>query len=54
LAHGPDEKLGFAGLTVGAAKGVSAIFSDPPRSMRLSLGRGVLRPQILPLRDARQ
>src|SRR5690349_7567706 len=46
LAQGPDEKFGLAGFTAGAVWGVSAISSDPPRSMRLALGRDVLRLQI--------
>src|SRR6218665_1902010 len=48
LAQGPDEKLGLAGFTAGAVRGIAAILSDPPRSMRLSLGRGVLRREIRP------
>src|SRR5690606_25082285 len=46
LEHGPDEKFGLAGLTAGAVCGVSAIFSGPPRPMRLALGRDVLRREI--------
>src|SRR5690606_24313414 len=46
LAHGPDEKLGLAGLTAGAVWGISAISSGPPRPMRLALGRDVLGPPI--------
>src|SRR5215217_8427997 len=54
LAQGPDEKLGFAGFTAGAIRGIAAILSDPPRSMRLSLGRGVLRREIRPMAGRRQ
>src|SRR5690606_40742505 len=54
LAQGPDEKLGLAGFTAGAVRGIAAIFSDPPRSMRLALGRDVLRPQIRLMPRCRQ
>src|SRR6218665_2459780 len=54
LAQGPDEKLGFAGFTAGAIRGIAAISSDPPRSMRLALGRDVLRRGIRPMAGGRQ
>src|SRR6056297_1404877 len=50
LAQGPDEKRGLAGRVAGCCIAIFAILPDK----RPSLGRGVLRMELLPRRDFRK